>query len=98
MARYGRVTACLFPEMLKSPEMYRVYQAVIEPRREVMREVLRRGVHTGELRADLDIEMTLLMLSGPALAQNMMRWNPHVPDEDFAGKLVDAVLRGAAAS
>ena len=95
MLQYGRVTACIFPEMVKSPEMYRVYQGVIEPRREVMREVLRRGIRTGELRADLDIEMTVLMLSGPALAQNMLRWNPHVPDEDFAETLVDAVLRGA---
>ena len=98
MAQYGRVTACIFPEMVKSPEMYRVYQAVIEPRREVMREVLRRGIRTGELRADLDIEMTVLMLSGPALAQNMMRWNPNVPDENFAEVLVDSVLRGATAS
>ena len=98
MAQYGRVTACIFPEMVKSPEMYRVYQGVVEPRREVMREVLRRGIRTGELRADLDIEMTVLMLSGPALAQNMMRWNPNVPDENFAEVLVDSVLRGATAS
>jgi AcrR family transcriptional regulator len=95
MEQYGKVTACIFPELVKSPEMRRVYQGVTEPRRNVMRDVLRRGIRTGELRADLDVEMTLLMLSGPALAQNMLQWNPHVPDEGFAESLVDAVLRGA---
>jgi AcrR family transcriptional regulator len=94
--RYGKVTACLLPELTRSPEMYNVHQGVIEPRREVMRQVLRRGIETGELRADLDIELTLLMLAGPAIAQNMLRWSPHVPDETFAEALVDAILRGAA--
>jgi hypothetical protein len=31
------------------------------------------------------------------VAQNLLRFNPHVPDEGFAEALVDAVLRGAAA-
>lgn len=95
--KYGRVTACLFPEILKSPEIHQAYQSVIEPRRNVMRDVLRRGLTTGELRADLDVELTLLMLSGPAIVQNMLQWNPNVPAENFAEHLVDAVLRGAAA-
>ncbi|MEV4640576.1 TetR/AcrR family transcriptional regulator [Actinoplanes sp. NPDC049548] len=95
--QYGRVTACLLPEMVKSPAMHAVYQAVIEPRRDVMRQVLRRGVQTGELRADLDIELTLLMISGPSIAQNMLDWNPAIPVEGYAEALVDAVLRGAAA-
>ena len=95
--RYGKVTACLMPEVTRSPEMHRVYQGVVEPRREVMRQVLRRGIETGELRADLDVEMTLLMLSGPTIAQNIMKWSPHVVDEGFAEALVDAILRGAAA-
>ncbi|MER7008661.1 TetR/AcrR family transcriptional regulator [Dactylosporangium sp. NPDC000555] len=95
MARQGKVTACLMPELFKSPEMTRVHHAVMEPRREVIRTVLRRGIASGELRADLDVELALLVLSGPTVAQNMLRWNPNVPDEDFAEKLVDFVLRGA---
>jgi AcrR family transcriptional regulator len=93
---YGKITACLIPELVKRPEMHRIYQSVMAPRRDVMRQVLARGIETGELRADLDVELTLLMLSGPTLAQNMLRWNPNVPDEGFAEALVDAVLRGAA--
>jgi AcrR family transcriptional regulator len=97
MEDYGKITACLLPEIAKSPEMRRIYQGVIEPRRDVMRGVLRRGIATGELRADLDVELTLLMLSGPTIAQNVMSWNPKVTDDSFAEALVDAVLRGAAA-
>lgn len=97
MEHYGKVTACLLPEIAKSPEMQRIHQSVIEPRREVMRGVLRRGIETGELRADLDVELTLLMFSGPAAAQNILHWNPRVDDDGFAEALVDAVLRGAAA-
>ena len=93
--KYGKITACLLPELTRSPDMHRVHQGVVEPRREVMRQVLRRGIETGELRADLDIELTLLMLSGPVLSQNMLRWNPRVREEGFAEALVDAVLAGA---
>ena len=95
--RYGKVTACLLPEFLRDEELHRMWQAVVEPRREVMRGVLRRGIQTGELRADLDVELTLLMLSGPSMLQNMLRWAPLVSDENFVERLVDGVLRGAAA-
>ncbi|MEV8515679.1 TetR/AcrR family transcriptional regulator [Dactylosporangium sp. NPDC051484] len=95
MARQGKVTACLMPELFKSPEMTRVYQGVVEPHREVLRSVLHRGIASGELRADLDVELAVLVLAGPAIAQNMLRWNPNVPDEHFAENLVDFVLRGA---
>jgi hypothetical protein len=63
----------------------------------VLRGVLRRGIAAGELRPDLDVELTLLMISGPSMLQNMLNWNPAVVDEGFAESLVDAVLRGAAA-
>ena len=93
--RYGKVTACLLPELLKDDQLHSMYQAVVEPRRDVMRSVLRRGVDSGELRPDLDIELTLLMVQGPSMVQNMLRSTPHLTDEDFPEALVDAVLRGA---
>jgi AcrR family transcriptional regulator len=95
--RYSKVTLCLLPELNRDTELRRMYQAVIEPRRDIMRGVLRRGMAGGELRADLDVELTLLMLSGPSAMQNMLHWNPRVEEEGFAEALVDAVLRGARA-
>jgi AcrR family transcriptional regulator len=94
---YGKVTACLMPELMRDDQIMAGYQAVIEPRREVMRDVLRRGIASGELRADLDIELTLLMLTGPNMLNNLFPHQPRVPKEGFAEALVDAVLRGAAA-
>ena len=96
-AEFGRVAACLLPEFFNDDELRQAFQMVSEPRREVMRGVLRRGVESGELRADLDIELTVLMLTAPGLAQNMLNLVPNVPRETFAEALVDAILRGAAA-
>lgn len=93
--RYGAVTACLLPELLKDDELRDMYFKVIEPRREVTRQVLRRGIETGELRPDLDIELTALMISGPSMLQNMLNWHPKIPAEGFAERLIDAVLNGA---
>jgi AcrR family transcriptional regulator len=95
--RYSKVTACLLPELNRDAELARLYHEFVEPRREVTRRVLRRGIETGELRADLDVELTQLMLSAPGMVQSMLRMTPSVPEERFAETLVDAVLRGAAA-
>jgi len=93
----SKVTACLLPELLRDDSIMTMYQAVVEPRRDVMRGVLRRGIASGELRADLDVELTLLMLTGPSMLHGLFQWAPRVPDEGFVEALVDAVLRGAAA-
>jgi hypothetical protein len=62
----------------------------------VMRGVLRRGIESGELRKDLDVDLTVLMLTAPGLAQNLLNLVPNAPAENFAEALVDAILRGAA--
>jgi len=54
-------------------------------------------VASGELRADLDVELSLLMLNGPSMMQNMFQWNTAVPAEGFFEALVEAFLHGAAA-
>jgi len=95
--RYGQASVCLMPELLRDEHLHDMWRAVVEPRRDVMRQVLRRGVANGELRADLDVELSLLMLNGPSMMQNMFQYNPAVPVEGFAEALVDAFLQGAAA-
>ncbi|MBA9006733.1 TetR/AcrR family transcriptional regulator [Thermomonospora cellulosilytica] len=86
----------------RHPELLARYrQEVIEPRREVVRGVLRRGVATGELRPDLDIEVAVTMLVGAMTLQGRV---PAPPPADPAGAaerlaegVVDALLRGIAA-
>jgi AcrR family transcriptional regulator len=95
--RVGKATICLLPELHRSDTMHRRYQEVIEPRRQAMRGVLRRGIESGEVRADIEIELTLLMLSGPMMAQSLLRWNPDLDETDLAARLVDNLLAGISA-
>jgi AcrR family transcriptional regulator len=49
-AHSAAVLPCLISELKRSPKLNEVYQKIIEPRRELMRSVLRRGIDAGELR------------------------------------------------
>jgi AcrR family transcriptional regulator len=90
--RRGRQFALLQGEGAKYPRlMARFIETVVEPRREVVRSILRRGVATGELREDADIETALYMLRGAALAST--GHDEPVPP-DYAERVVGALLRG----
>jgi len=91
LMRASHVLPCLISELRRSPVLYQGYQRIIEPRRELMREVLRRGVHSGELRADLDVEIVMAMLTGPMLAQTVLNWNPKLDRESMPERLVTAI-------
>jgi len=61
----GKVLLALIGEAQHDPEVARVFHArYFEPRRRSEREMLRRGVASGELAADLDIDATLDALCG----------------------------------
>ncbi|MGH3682005.1 MAG: TetR/AcrR family transcriptional regulator [Natronosporangium sp.] len=94
--RFVRIMSCLGPEVQRSPERYRLYQGLVEPRRAVMREVLRRGMDTGELRPDLDVEVAVALLTAPVLIQRMLRWHPDLDDATLPERVVDTVLTGLA--
>ncbi|MFI2667877.1 TetR/AcrR family transcriptional regulator [Micromonospora carbonacea] len=92
--RAAKILPCLVPEVNRSPDHFRLYQNIIAPRRQLMREVLRRGVRLGELRADLDIEMAMALLTGPMLMQRMLRWHPELDDVLLPDRIVDGILDG----
>jgi AcrR family transcriptional regulator len=92
--RRARQFALLQGEGAKYPRlMTRFIETVVEPRREVVRSVLRRGVATGELRDDADIEAALYLLRGAALASTGHQ-QPVPPD--YAEHVVDTLLHGVA--
>lgn len=93
--RAAKIMSCLLSEVQRSTSLQGCYQDVIEPRRQVMREVLRRGVQAGELRADLDIELALTLLSAPVVVRSMRR-DSSLAGDDLAARVVDAVLGGIA--
>jgi AcrR family transcriptional regulator len=81
-------------QMKSSPKLWAAYDAtVIEPRRRLGYEVLRRGQENGELREDVDLEMLNDMFVGPMLVRAVMRPNAELP-EDLAGQIVDTLLEG----
>jgi AcrR family transcriptional regulator len=94
ITRAGQIMPCLIPLLHRSPELLRLYQQMMEPRRELMRQVLRRGVASGELRADLDVEVTAAMLAAPLVAQAVLRWNPNLPADGLPERILDQLLAG----
>ncbi|AVT31947.1 TetR family transcriptional regulator [Plantactinospora sp. BC1] len=95
--RMRQIMPCLMPAISRSPEQYRLYQELVEPRRRMIREVLRRGIDLGELRADLDVELTLSLLTAPLLMQRLLRAQPNLDERDLPARVVDAVIAGIAA-
>ncbi|RAY13182.1 TetR family transcriptional regulator [Actinomadura craniellae] len=82
----------------KHPELFARYrQVVIEPRREVFRGVLRRGIESGELRPGIDVEMTISVIVGSMTMQARASAARDVAPEDFAEGVVDLLLQGISA-
>jgi AcrR family transcriptional regulator len=92
--RAGRIMPCLIPEVQRNPEMAESYRQLTEPRRELVRDVLRRGIADGELRADIDIDATVAMLTGPMVAQSMLSTYPSVDLTKLPEQIVDTMLPG----
>ncbi|HEY2443508.1 MAG TPA: TetR/AcrR family transcriptional regulator [Streptosporangiaceae bacterium] len=94
--RRARQYALLLGEGEKYPKLMERYkETVVEPRRDVIRAVLRRGVSTGELRPDTDVEVAMLALTGAVLARGRHdHGQPGGTLAGFAERLVDQLLRG----
>ncbi len=94
--RRAREFALLLGEGAKYPRlMARYMETVLEPRREVVRAVLRRGVASGELRPDLDVDAALFMLVGAVVARRGHEQQA-IP-AGYAERVVDELLRGLGA-
>jgi AcrR family transcriptional regulator len=94
--RKARRYALMLGEGEKYPRLMARYKAeVVEPRREMIRTVIRRGIETGELRPDTDVEISMLTLTGAIMAQEKSASG--TLDSDFAARLVDGLLRGCSA-
>jgi AcrR family transcriptional regulator len=94
--RYARQFAVLHGEGERYPRLVRRYkEQVVEPRRELIRSVLRRGVASGELRPGTDVEVAMLLLTGAVLARG--KHDPTAAEPGFASRVVDELLRGIGA-
>jgi AcrR family transcriptional regulator len=91
--RKARRYALLLGEGQKYPRlMARYKETVIAPRHEAIRAVIRRGIESGELRADTDVEIAMLALTGTILAKEKSADSSL--DGDFAARIVDELMLG----
>ena len=94
--RKARRYALLLGEGQKYPRlMARYKETVIGPRHEAIRDVIRNGIATGELRADTDVEIALLALTGTVMAKEKAADGSL--DGEFAARIVDELLLGLTA-
>jgi AcrR family transcriptional regulator len=93
--RRARLFALLQGEGRRYPRLMATYLAtVVKPQRELVRSVLRRGIATGELRENTDVEAASFLLDG-AVLQSM--YGPGPTDARYARRVVEELLRGLAA-
>src|SRR5437773_1536062 len=66
----------------------------VEPRRRIAREVLRRGIESGELRPGLDVDVVLDALYGPIYHRLLVPYDDAPLSDAFIDTLVDCVFAG----
>ncbi|MEV4555787.1 TetR/AcrR family transcriptional regulator [Kitasatospora sp. NPDC049285] len=80
------------------PELKQTYhERVVKPRRELVRQIVRRGVASGELRDDVDVELLCEILLGPILLRTVLWDDAPLEDPDLPRQMIDAILGGLAA-
>ncbi|MDH6626892.1 AcrR family transcriptional regulator [Streptomyces sp. LBL] len=94
MTRSSVLLHNVYAQMKSSPKIWAAYhRTVIEPRRRLQVEILRRGQRNGELRADVDIDLLNDLFVGPMLLRTVMRPDADLP-EGLAELIVDTLLEG----
>lgn len=93
----GRVFMRVVTEGHQHPGLAEVmHDRVLEPRRQVLRDVITEGIAAGELRADLDIDAVIPALVGPMLYLGL--WNDVSAKRAVSvDSVVDTVLAGLSA-
>ncbi|MEU5187897.1 TetR/AcrR family transcriptional regulator [Streptomyces klenkii] len=92
--RSSAVLRTVLAQVKAHPELWQEYhEKVVRVRREAVHAVLRRGMATGEVRPDLDVELMGDLVVSPMLSRAMFHDRAELP-EDLPGKIVDAVLEG----
>lgn len=93
--RSGALLRALLAEAAAFPDVHRRYfDEIVAPRREAMYRAVRRGIATGEIRADVDVALVNEMLVGPVLARMGSGATADLDPERTGRRLVDLVFAG----
>jgi AcrR family transcriptional regulator len=81
----------------RHPELQEAFvRQVIEPRRRIVAEVLRRGVARGEIRPDIDVDLAMDVILGLVSYRSMVTARHAGISETSLRRLIDVVLYGIA--
>ncbi|MGN6574956.1 MAG: TetR/AcrR family transcriptional regulator [Nocardioides sp.] len=87
----GRVMQGLASDLATDPELAAAFHAeVVALRRSHLEELVARGVATGQVRPDVDINLLQELLFGPVYYR--LLFSGTALTDDLAGRIVDAVL------
>ena len=93
--RSGQILPRVISMSETQPDLMRVFYAkVIDPRRDRYRGVLRKGIESGEIKPEVDIELAVTMLAAPMMYMNLMQAGMGRPGPSTSATLVDLVLGG----
>src|SRR2546423_6286455 len=91
----GRIVAALIGGGQSDPELIKAFRdRFMMPRRQEAYAILRRGISRGQLREDLDLDLTLDTLYGAIYMRFLIRQTGLT--EDYVDEVVRAVMDGAA--
>lgn len=92
----GRIMPALLAELARNPEFAASFrQGLVQPRRALVLEMLRRGVARGELRPDVDLDIVADAMA--AVFHYRMFFTGQEIDDDMPERVVDLLWRGVAA-
>lgn len=92
----GRIMPRMLAYRSSQPDLFEAYvERVVDPRRERTRQVLRDGIDSGELREDLDVELTALTVTTPLIMMDMS--SVRETTEADADALLDLIWPGICA-
>ena len=95
--RFASFVPRLLAEAAGDREMHAIfYENLVAPRRAAMATVLRRGVERGELRADLDIELAIDIITGPWVYRLLISGGDAAVYRTDPAILLDLILGGVA--
>jgi AcrR family transcriptional regulator len=96
-----RKAALLMPRLMvegaDDPELFTVMREVlVDPRRRVFKDILRRAIGRGELREDLDLEDATDMLIGPLIYEILITGADLTKIVPLSERILDMALAGMA--
>ncbi|MER0244391.1 TetR/AcrR family transcriptional regulator [Streptomyces sp. HSW2009] len=92
--RQSALVLTVLTQVKAQPELWDAYHTnVIQKRQQVMREILARGMASGEIRADEDVDFVAELFVGPMLSRVLLHEWQELP-EGLAERIVDTVLDG----